>query len=63
MHYMKRTNHITSVSSSTILEFASLQIQNSPFGLRQLDLRPFRFTENGYQKFFNVRSRDMGNSP
>ena len=22
-----------------------------------------RFTKNGYQKFFNVRSRDMGNSP
>jgi hypothetical protein len=27
------------------------------------DLLPFRFTKNGYQKFFNVRSRDMGNSP
>jgi hypothetical protein len=28
-----------------------------------LDLRPFRFTKNGFQKFFNVRSRDLGNSP
>jgi hypothetical protein len=28
-----------------------------------LGLRPFRFTKNGYQKFFNVRSRDLGNSP
>jgi hypothetical protein len=27
------------------------------------DLWPFRFAENGSQKFFNVRSRDMGNSP
>ena len=27
------------------------------------DFRPFRFTENGSQKFFNVRSRNMGNSP
>ena len=26
-------------------------------------LRPFRFTKNGCQKFFNVRSRDMGNNP
>ena len=24
---------------------------------------PFRFTENGYQTFFNVRSRDSGNNP
>jgi hypothetical protein len=28
-----------------------------------LSLRPFRLTKNGYQKFFNVRSRDLGNSP
>jgi hypothetical protein len=27
------------------------------------DLLPFRFVKNGFQKFFNVRSRDMGNSP
>jgi hypothetical protein len=28
-----------------------------------LSLRAFRFTKNGYQKFFNVRSRDLGNNP
>jgi len=28
-----------------------------------LGLRAFRFTKNGYQKFFNVRSRDFGNNP
>ncbi len=28
-----------------------------------LDLRPFRFTKNGYQKFFNVRSRESGQQP
>jgi len=27
------------------------------------DLRRFRFTKNASKKFFNVRSRDMGNSP
>jgi len=27
-----------------------------------LDLRPFHFTKNGYQKFFNVRFRDLGNT-
>ncbi len=25
-----------------------------------LSLRPFRFTKNGYQKFFNIRSREPG---
>jgi hypothetical protein len=30
---------------------------------RTMNLQPFRFTKNGCQKFFNVRSRDMGNSP
>jgi len=28
-----------------------------------LSLRAFRFTKNGYQKFFNVRSRDLSNNP
>jgi hypothetical protein len=28
-----------------------------------LDLRPFRFTKNGYPKFFNVRSRKPGQQP
>jgi hypothetical protein len=28
-----------------------------------LDLRPFRFTKNSCQKFFNFRSRDFGNNP
>jgi len=32
-------------------------------GLKQLDLQPFRFTKNGYPKFFNVRSTDLGNTP
>ena len=49
-----------------------LQSQNVPImeekrspinGLKQLDLRPFRFTKNGYQKFFNLRSKDLGNNP
>jgi hypothetical protein len=26
-------------------------------------LRPFWLVEDGCQKFFNVRSRDMGNNP
>ena len=33
------------------------------FQAQTLALRPFRFTKNGYQKFFNVRSRDLDNSP
>jgi hypothetical protein len=33
--------------SWTILKFAPPQIQNSPYGLKQLVLRPFRFTKNG----------------
>jgi hypothetical protein len=32
------------------------------FQTQTLGLRPFRFTKNGYQKFFNVRSRDFGNN-
>ena len=28
-----------------------------------LNLRQFRFTKNGYQKFFNVRSRGFGQQP
>ena len=28
-----------------------------------LDLRPFRFTKNGWLKFFNVRSRRFGQPP
>ena len=28
-----------------------------------LDLRPFRFAKNGYQKFFNFRSREQGLPP
>jgi hypothetical protein len=46
--------------SWTILKFASLQIQNSPSGLKQLDLRPFRFTKNGGPQFFNVPPGNPG---
>ena len=28
-----------------------------------LGLRPFRFTENGYPRFFNIRSREPGQYP
>jgi hypothetical protein len=47
----------------TILKFASLQIQKLALRAQTLSLRPFRFTKNGYQEFFNVRSRDLGSSP
>jgi hypothetical protein len=32
----------------------------SPSGLKQLDLRPFRFTKNGSPKFFNVPPGNPG---
>jgi hypothetical protein len=33
------------------------------FWAQTLGLRPFRFTKNGYQKFFNVRSRRFRQQP
>jgi hypothetical protein len=33
------------------------------FPAQTLGLRPFHFAKNGYQKFFNVPSRDFGNNP
>jgi hypothetical protein len=39
---------------------ALLRSPNSPFGLKQRELLFFRFAKNGYQKFFNVRSRKLG---
>ena len=33
------------------------------FQAQTLDLRSFRFAKNGYQKFFNIRSRGFGQQP
>jgi hypothetical protein len=42
--------------SSTILKFASLQIQKLAVQAQTLNLQPFRFTKNGYRKNLNSRS-------
>ncbi len=39
---------------------ALLRSHNSPSGLRQLDLQPFRFTKNGEPKFFNLPPGNPG---
>jgi hypothetical protein len=41
---------------STILNLASLQIQNSLFELKQLNLLPLRFDKNCYRKNLNSHS-------
>jgi hypothetical protein len=53
-------------SPKIIFDHSKVRFTANPklaFQAQTLDLRPFRFTENGFQKFFNIRSRDMGKSP
>jgi hypothetical protein len=53
-------------SLKRILDHSKVRFTANPklaFEAQRLDLRPFRFTKNGCQKFFNIRSMDSGNNP
>jgi len=65
---LKRSLFAAQKLFSTVLKLASLQIQNSPSGLKQLDLQPFRLAKNRYRKnldslFRAPFSRDLDGYP